>query len=209
MRVIVLTTGRSGSTTFHQACNNISNFTSGHETNSQKPASERVEFPENHIEADNRLSWLLGRLDDRYGNEAYYVWLKRDHRKVSKSYAKRWGKKIYILNGYFFSILQYNDWADVDRYGIASDYVETVNANIAMFLKDKTHKMVFRLENAEDDFRRFWEWIGAEGDIDKALAEWSIAYNVTSDGNRKRRLRRMAGKLVRVIRNLPDFLKDV
>ena len=209
MRVFVLTTGRSGSTTFQRACSHISNFSSGHESRARKPASERIEFPDNHIEADNRLSWLLGRLDDRYGNDAYYVWLKRDDRLVSESYSKRWGRMYYIMEGYCYSILQFPIYSEKTRLQLASDYVGTVNANIKLFLKDKKNSMVFHLESAEHDFRRFWNWIGAEGDIDRALAEWEVAYNATEIKEQQNVFRKGAKKMVRLLRYFPVFFKAV
>jgi hypothetical protein len=39
--------------------------------------------------------------------------------------------------------------------------------------------MNFQLENAQDDFRMFWQWIGAEGDLDRALAEWELRHNAS------------------------------
>lgn len=60
MNVFVLTTGRSGSTTFYKACRHISNYTCGHESNWSLIGKERLNYPENHIEVDNHLVWMLG-----------------------------------------------------------------------------------------------------------------------------------------------------
>jgi len=73
--IFVLSTGRCGSTTFYKACSHFSNYTSGHETLSSKLGIQRFAYPAFHIESDNRLSWLLGRLDTEYGNSAFYVHL--------------------------------------------------------------------------------------------------------------------------------------
>ena len=59
------------------------------------------------------------------------------------------------------------------------DYVETVNSNIEMFLADKPNKMNFDLSEAADKFPKFVEWIGAKGDIDKALAEFQVKHNAS------------------------------
>ena len=64
---------------------------------------------------------------------------------------------------------------------IARDYLETVEANIALFLKDKTRKMAFRLDQAREDFPLFWERIGALGDLPQALSEWDIRYNASNE----------------------------
>jgi len=44
-------------------------------------------------------------------------------------------------------------------------------ANIKYFLRDKSRVMRVSVETIEDDFARFWDWIGAEGDRAAALAE--------------------------------------
>jgi len=62
---------------------------------------------------------------------------------------------------------------------IALDYIDTVNANIALFLKDKTNKIDVSIETVNTDFIGFWELIGAEGNLDEALDEWTINYNAS------------------------------
>jgi hypothetical protein len=147
----------------------MTNYTASHETRTKKLGTERVDFPDNHIEADNRLSWFLGRLDRRYGDNAFYVHLKRNELDTARSYARRWDKGI---------IKAYRRWIilggklDVEPVDMCLDYCETVNSNIEAFLKDKTRKLTFNLENAKEDYRRFWE-------LDAALAEWDVNYNAS------------------------------
>ena len=43
---------------------------------------ERLDYPDQHIESDNRLAWYAGRLEKRYGDDAFYVHLKRDRQRV-------------------------------------------------------------------------------------------------------------------------------
>lgn len=59
----------------------------------------------------------------------------------------------------------------------AHDYVSTVTANITQFLRDKPHKMTFKVEQAIRDMSWFWQAIEAEGDFDAACAEWQIKHN--------------------------------
>jgi hypothetical protein len=47
------------------------------------------DYPDHHIESDNRLSWLLGRLDRRIVDRAFHVHLTRETRPVGASWAKR------------------------------------------------------------------------------------------------------------------------
>ncbi|MEJ1383421.1 MAG: hypothetical protein RPV21_03475, partial [Candidatus Sedimenticola sp. (ex Thyasira tokunagai)] len=67
MNIFILNTGRCGSTTFIEACRHITNYSAAHESRIQLIGDRRLAYPQNHIEADNRLSWLLGRLEHTYG----------------------------------------------------------------------------------------------------------------------------------------------
>lgn len=175
--IFILSTGRCGSTTFFKACQHITNYTSAHESRTGKVGSVRLNYPKNHIESDNRLSWFLGRMDQVYGNGAIYIHLKRDASKVAISYAKRlflggiipaYGHGIYFPKS-----------SDASSLLIAEDYCHTVNSNIEHFLKDKTKKMIFNLENADQDFKQFWNMIDAEGDFDAAVSEFHILHNAS------------------------------
>ena len=89
MNVFVLCTGRSGSTTFYRACRHITNYSAGHELNTSEVGRARLDYPEDHIEVDNRLSWLLGRLDQAYGDRAFYVHLTREEEPTARSFDRR------------------------------------------------------------------------------------------------------------------------
>ena len=62
---------------------------------------------------------------------------------------------------------------------IAQDYIETTEYNIEFFLKDKTNKMLFSLENAVHDFEIFYNKIAAKGDLQAALNEFTINHNAS------------------------------
>jgi hypothetical protein len=174
MNIFVLNSGRCGSLTFIQACKHIQNFSSGHETRIHKTGIERLAYPERHIEADNRLSWLLGRLDQTYGDHAFYVHLHRERNATASSFERRSGYG--IMQAYREGILLGAE-PDATAHAIALDYLETVERNILLFLKGKTHVMDFHLERAEEYFPTFWKRIGARGDYAAAVAEWQQRYN--------------------------------
>ena len=176
MNVFILNTGRCGSTTFIQACRHIVNYTAGHETRARMIGEARLAYPDSHIEADNRLSWLLGRLDRAYGDEAFYVHLGRGREAVADSFAHR--EQFGIMKAYREGILLEGE-AGQSAQEIALDYIDTIEANISCFLRDKRHTMAFRLEQAEADFSIFWDRIGAHGDLTRALAEWHIRHNAS------------------------------
>ena len=174
MNIFILGTGRCGTTTFIKASQHITNYSAAHESRSTLIGEPRLDYPEQHIEADNRLTWFLGRLDEKYGNAAIYVHLHRDTKATAHSFAKR--EHFGIMSAYREGILMGGQEGQ-SAYQVACDYIDTVEKNIECFLKDKQHKMQFSLESAQKDFEIFWKLIGAEGDIDKALAEWNITYN--------------------------------
>jgi hypothetical protein len=175
MNVFILNAGRCGSTTFIQACQHISNYTALHESRSTLSGKQRLAYPANHIEADNRLSWMLGRLDRQYGDRAFYVHLSRDLQESANSFVRR--AHFGIMQAYREGILLGGQQQTAQE--IAHDYLDTINSNVALFLKDKMNWMDFQLESATSDFPRFWQRIGAQGNLEKALTEWTIHYNAS------------------------------
>lgn len=176
MRVFVLCTGRSGSTTFARACAHIKNYTSGHETRSAQYRN-RIEYPDCHIEVDNRLAWMLGLLDARYGDDALYVHLRRSREAVARSYRGRASNARGIVRAFSHGIIQ------ADR---CDGYTEPVNlmldtmtANIEAFLKDKTRVINVDIESPHSGFNEMWDRAGAIGDRTAALAEFDQRYNAT------------------------------
>lgn len=178
MNVFALCTGRCGSTSFIRAAAHISNYTSEHESRVTLIGDARLDYPANHIEADNRLTWMLGRLDERYGCNAFYVHLTRDADATARSFDKRWKLKHGIISAYRDGILS---GAEGERMAFCTDYVATANANIRAFLKDKPLRMDFAAETALQDWPVFWARIGAKGDLTASLKEWSVRHNATAD----------------------------
>lgn len=177
MRVFVLTTGKSGSTTFAKACSHIVNYTSAHESRCHL-SEARCVFPDDHIEVANRLSWFLGTLDRLYGDDPVYVHLTRPREHVIASMRTRWQNG--LLRAMDDGILQrrpQENWHD-----LASLTVQTIEDNIALFLRDKTKVVEVSLPDLRPGFDEMWHRISAEGDIEAAHAELTVRHN-----KRKRR----------------------
>ncbi|MCF7814082.1 MAG: hypothetical protein K9N09_08240 [Candidatus Cloacimonetes bacterium] len=185
MRIFILTTGRAGSKTLIEACQYINNYTASHESLTKFFGEKRLDYPDDHIEADNRLSWFLGRLDEKFGDEAVYVHLIRDRKKVVKSSMKRWIGRGNIMKPFCEGIYMTPTFTITSdqKKQISADYYDCVNSNIALFLKDKTKKMELHLESIEKDFIRFWKLIGAEGDLDSAIKILEIKHNQSKKFN--------------------------
>lgn len=175
--VFILSTGRCGSTGFARACEQIQNYTAGHETRSKLSGIDRLDYPEYHIESDNRLSWFLGQLDQKYGDDAFYVHLLRDREETANSYNRRWNRHGIMLS-FAWGIHMRDPKGLVD----CLDYYDTVNANIRLFLKDKPHQMTLWMPDLEQKFPDFCEEIGAECDIRNVLSTWNERHNASATG---------------------------
>jgi hypothetical protein len=183
----VLCTGRSGSLTFIRACRHMDNYTSGHESRARVLGDGRFSYPDNHIEADNRLSWFLGKLDLIHGNDAFYVHLVRNREDTIRSYNRRWVRKGSLIRAYCEGIQQIS-LHRLDgrrRLEVVEDFYDQVHQNIIHFLKDKEHQMIFRIEKAMEQFPLLWEKIGAEGDLREAMETFHHRHNRSRTGRMK------------------------
>lgn len=179
MNVFVLCTGRSGSTSFIKACEHITNFSSAHESLSHKIGKQRFDFPKNHIEADNRLSWQLGELDKCFGKDAIYIHLTRDKEATAKSFTNRFLLPKSMIYAYANGIKKNppETLSKDEKFQISLDYVDTVENNIELFLKDKPHQLSIDIKDIKNGFSLFWTLIKAEGDLEKALSEFEVRHN--------------------------------
>ncbi len=179
--IFVLCTGRCGSTTIVKAMEHATNFTAGHETRRHCVGAERLAYSTAHFEADNRLSWFLGRLDAAFGKAPLYVHLTRDADAVVRSFAGR--ADMGIMRAYREEILRgghRRSQKGVAVEDFARDLVDTVTSNIEHFLRDKPNTMHFRVEEAATDFPALWNRIGAAGDLSAAMAEWETRHNASA-----------------------------
>lgn len=200
--VFVLGTGRCGTSTFTHACEHISNFTVGHETRIKEIGPTRFAYPEHHIEADNKLSWFLGELGTRYGDDAHYVHLRRDPDATARSFLRRWGSG--VIGGFAGGIVPGGPWNQDERLSICRFYVDTVNHNIEAFLSERQHCLRIDLETLPTGFARFWEWIGAEGDLSRAVATCHGVHNSSASSSRRlnpRSARRTVRSLIGRVRS--------
>lgn len=182
-RVFVLSTGRCGSTTFIRACDHLTNYTSGHETRAARVGDARFDYPERHIESDNRLSWMLGDLGRRFDPEqTLYVHLTRDREEVAQSFLKRFDSpyRAGIITAFSHAIVMHpKDWPAGKQIDLCRFYVDVVTNNIETFLEHQPHTLDVRLETADVDFPRFLSTIGAEGDLEAAQGEWGVRHNAS------------------------------
>jgi hypothetical protein len=177
MHVFVLGTGRCGTMTFARACGHIANYTTAHESRTSCWGRDRLDYADRHIEVDNRLAWFLGELDERFGRDAFYVHLLRDSEKVVRSFLKKWGSG--VIDAFTGTIVMQRDWQPSQRAAACRFYVETVNANLRQFLKDKPQQLTIDIERPLPGFEEFWKRIGAQGHYERAVVEFSVRHNAS------------------------------
>ncbi len=169
MNVFVLCTGRCGSLTFARARRFIENYTSAHGSDPQM----RLDYPDDHIEVDNRLPWLLGRLDEAYP-DAYFVHLLRNLEDTVRSFVERGSnRRTSPLHGFMFALKQGK--ADSPK-ATAEELVDTINANIRHYLQRRPH-VTIQIEDPQAGFTRMWREIGGVGDRSAALAALTECHN--------------------------------
>ena len=178
--VFVLSPGRSGSKTFIEASQHLTNYSAAHESLASKIGDERFAYPEHHIEADNRLTWFTGQLAERFPDDVMYVHLIRDFDATVDSFHHRLQNSTYrasIMSAFAHGILMKpGEWREDQERDLAAFYVETVKTNIEFFLKDRPHHVV-HLEDGGKSFNEFLTLIGAEGDLEKARSTWPQVHN--------------------------------
>lgn len=175
MNIFVLGTGRCGTLTFYKACQHITNYTCGHETKTKVLGDDRVKFPDNHIEIDNRLVWHLGLLSYHNSSNNYFIHLRRDRDSVAKSFLKRFNAG--IMDAYRRGI---KGGVQGDPKEIALDYVDNVEETTLMFfdyMSMKNRVVFINIEDPKYRFKKFWKDIGAQGDLEAALKEFDIKHN--------------------------------
>lgn len=180
-QVFVLCSGRCGSTTFTRACEHLTNFSASHESRTAKLGDDRLDYPDNHVEIDNRLIWYSGRMQEKFGDKPYYVHLLRRESEVAASYAARYRYSRGIMKAWHKAVrldpTERFYQRNVPVIESAQDMVRALNENIRLFLRDKTQVMTIDIADINDAFPRFWSWIGGQGDLDAAMKEWNVRHN--------------------------------
>jgi len=183
--IFVLATGRCGTHTFWHACNHMNNFTSSHEETKGK-LNNRLAYPDNHIAVDSLLPWQLGTLYKMYGDDAYYVWLKRDREDTAASWMRftKWDRDVKHVGEVvrrfatgFMCVMP--NVVNENKLLCSQHYVDTVNDNIELFMYGRKNKMTIQLETIKSQWECFWNWIGAEGNFKESLSEWDKKYYAT------------------------------
>lgn len=204
MRVFILSTGRSGTLSFARACKFISNYTAGHETRARRLGKDRFAYPDQHIEADNRLVWFPGAMDREMSKDVFYVHLIRDRKATVESYNRRWVRYGSLIRAYCEGIHQItlHRLDKGKRLEVVEDFYDNVNENIRHFLKDKEKVLTIHLEQIQEEFPLFWNEIGAEGDLAKALETFQTRHHSTKTAWYKQPVHELKFRIMRLRRRI-------
>lgn len=179
MRVFVVGTGRCGSKTLAQALKKtVRNFTVGHESNVRFTGRRRLEYPDNHIELDHRLSFFLEELYSRHYDGAgrrpspIIVHLRREREPTIASWARRFNIKGGMMPGWqHVAFFRPERGADYHRE-VAESYVDAVTSIIEMFFDVRqlatpnASSQLVELQIEEPlQLPRLWRLAGFEGDL--------------------------------------------
>jgi len=152
-----------------------------HESRCGKVGQARFAYPQFHIEADNRLCWFLGPLNERFNEkEVLYVHLKRDYEATVDSFLHRLQNSTYrssIISAFAHGILMKpGDWTPEEEVEVVRLYVTTIHSNIELFLASR-NSITVELEDGGSSFDLFLDEISAEGDLALTRNTWQQIHN--------------------------------
>jgi len=175
VRVFVTGTGRCGSVTCAKACGHISNYTAAHETHWGRCQVPEVVHPDRHIEVAPQLVLWIPWLRKLYPDSHWVHLIRGDQLGCCESLATRCRASMEC-----FSIQWFGLRGDPDA--AASCFYDAINDLCAALMP--TDRTEILLEDPEPGWRQFWQAIGAEGNLEAALATWRTKHNARSPGER-------------------------
>ena len=168
MNVFFVSPGRTGTKSISRVLKTIDGFTSLHESRVQELGESRIEYPDNHLESDNRLTWFMPQLTKKYSDKALLVIVHRDREEVARSYNDRW-YKINIMKGYSQGILL-RDLSD-NNLDVCRDYVNHVYTTLDYFKDSWKNVIEMNIKDPDEGIRGVLEFIGKEDYFEEVIKE--------------------------------------
>ncbi len=160
MNIFLLSPGRTATTTFSEAFKKIDGYTSAHQSRNPYLGPARIDYPENHFECDNRLTWFLPRLTNKYGKSGVLVKVTRDRDSIARSYHKRW-PGIRIMKAYSQGILR-RPLKD-NSIEVCKDYVNNVYEQIDFHAPFWSNFIEIDLHKPEPGMEQLFALLGVDG----------------------------------------------
>lgn len=170
MRVFVFGTGRCGTVSFCDACRNMTNFTTEHES-----FCALGWYPDNHIEVNPQLR-ITGEIVQRNHTDALWIWLRRDFGATAASY-ERLDQGTWLHRWWEFG----NTVRPGNRLQCANIAVKDMDAQCAKLYDSipKEQREMMWIEKVKEPFSVFWQKIGATGDLELALKVFDAPRNTS------------------------------
>lgn len=178
MNIFVVSPGRTATTTLSSAFGALDGYSSGHETQTSYLGTDRITFPANHVECDNRLIWFLPRLTRRYGANSMLITVKRSNDKIASSYNKRWGK-VNIMKAYSQGILL-RSLSD-NNIDVCRDYVSNCYEHLEFFAPHWRYHITLELDAPDPAVNEVCRLVDRAHNASDVL---STLYNTVSNQNR-------------------------
>ena len=180
MRVFVIGTGRCGTVTLSKALALQFSYSVGHESRTTL-FKDRLCYPDNHIEVDNRLSWFTGLLREIYDpQETVFVHMRRDAHAVAMSYALRY-RPGGLLHAFMHGIIQTTpgNATHEDRVHTSLLMVEAIQSQCELFLQSVPMAVTIDLEQPRDGIRLLCEYVHLQKYEDTFLDAMGQVHNAS------------------------------
>lgn len=189
-RIFVLSPGRTATVAISRFFHYAEGWTSSHESRTGSLARDRFPYPDRHVEADNRLAWMLGHLYHHHGDAtSLIVIVERDIPEIGRSYARRYLTPDGLARAWSDGIIR-SGRRDEDT---AADMAETVYANLALCHVLFPRVMVVQQSDLGPGLEAVWRTAAMTGDLAEAQA--TLGHKVNESRNS---LPRNAWRLLRI-----------
>lgn len=174
--IFIVSSGRTATTAMAKACAHLEGYSADHESRARRPFAERLNYPKWHIEADNRLLFFLMQLEDKYGDNALYIYLERDAEAVAKSYAGRWHLTVSIVRTFTHGIKMASRVTKPDIIDHCRDFVNYSDDSFRRFLSRRSNVVFMDVSDLEGEFPKLCDALGV-ATPEKSLEELRIRHN--------------------------------
>lgn len=176
--VFIISPGRTATSAMSKALSHVSGFTSLHESRVSFLQDERINYPNFHIELDNRLSFYMPQLTKKYSKkESLLVIINRDRKSIAESYNKRW-RKINIMKAFSQGIHMRN--LNSNNIDVCLAYVNYVYETLDYFKNDWDNVLEVDFSNLNAAITQILKRINKIEDLDNVLNEMKNKSNLNS-----------------------------
>lgn len=175
MRVFVFGTGRCGTVAVANAFHYASNYSVSHER-----FAASLKYPDQHIAVNAQLRARMPELVSLYP-DAWYIWLRRDIGKVTKSYRRlangQWLDRWWA----FYSTVRPDDQNVGARIAAANLLSECQRA---WDVCPQSQRLAWDIDCIKDNFAWLWKHLDLQGDLESALRSFNVPVNTTKQRQR-------------------------